>query len=37
VTLAKRRWTIPDEYGFGPSTVVPMWAGQEIGWQVVDA
>ncbi len=35
VTLARQPFTIPEEYGFGDAAVVPMWAGQEIGWQVV--
>ncbi|KIY97234.1 hypothetical protein MNEG_10730, partial [Monoraphidium neglectum] len=34
VTLVQRPWIIPEHYGFGSSTVVPMWAGQEIGWDV---
>lgn len=35
LTLVKREWTIPESYGFGASTVVPMWAGETLGWQVV--
>jgi dihydroorotase len=34
VTLERRAWTIPEEYSFGPAAVVPMWAGQELAWQV---
>lgn len=34
VTLVKRDWTIPDNYGFGGSVVVPMWAGETLSWQV---
>ena len=36
VTLVKRPFAIPSEYAFGGggATVVPMWAGQEIAWQV---
>lgn len=34
VTLVRRPSTIPEEYGFGPSVVVPMWAGQELAWSV---
>ena len=32
VTLEKRRWVVPQKYG----TVVPLLAGQELLWQVVD-
>eukprot|EP00798_Chlamydomonas_sp_ICE-L_P003065 gene3065-13084_t len=35
MTLAKRPLKIPDSYVFGDATVVPMWAGQEVQWQVV--
>jgi dihydroorotase len=34
MTLVKQRWTIPDSYGFGSSTVVPMWAGRTLSWAV---
>jgi len=34
VTLMKQPWTIPESYTFGSSTVVPMWAGETIRWQV---
>ena len=34
VTLVREETPIPEEYGFGASTVVPMWAGQTIGWRV---
>lgn len=35
VTLVRQPLTIPEEYTFGTAVVVPMWAGQEIGWTVV--
>jgi dihydroorotase len=35
LTLVKEPWTIPDSYTFGSSTVVPMWAGETISWQVI--
>jgi dihydroorotase len=35
VTLAKAPALIPEEYEFGGARVVPMWAGQELAWQVV--
>eukprot|EP00775_Hariotina_reticulata_P006238 gene6238-6475_t len=34
MTLVKQQWTIPDSYGFGSSTVVPMWAGETLNWAV---
>jgi len=34
VTLRREPWTIPESYEFGDSRVIPMWAGQEIGWRV---
>lgn len=39
VTLVREEEAIPEEYTFGGSSVVPMWAGQTLGWRVqsVDA
>jgi dihydroorotase len=34
LTLERRPFVIPDEYGLGDASVVPMWAGQEIPWSV---
>lgn len=34
VKLVKEQWTIPENYTFGDSIVVPMWAGQTIDWRV---
>lgn len=34
VTLVKQPWTIPEQFGFGSSHVVPMWAGETLGWAV---
>jgi dihydroorotase len=34
ITLVKREWTIPDSYTFASASVVPMWAGETLGWQV---
>jgi len=31
-TLIRKSWRVPNEYGFGPSTVVPMWAGETLNW-----
>ncbi len=27
-------WTVPATYDFGDSAVVPLWAGQELQWQL---
>jgi dihydroorotase len=37
VTLRRQPWTVPASYEFGGSEVVPMWAGQECPWTVIDA
>ncbi|KAF5831142.1 dihydroorotase [Dunaliella salina] len=34
VTLVKQPLLVPDHYSFGEGVVVPMWAGEEISWQV---
>jgi dihydroorotase len=34
VKLAKSRWKVPAEYPFGAETVVPLRAGQTIGWRL---
>jgi dihydroorotase len=34
VTLERVEWEVPAEYPFGKSTVVPMRAGQKIGWRL---
>ncbi len=36
VTLRRQPWTVPASYAFGDSEVVPMWAGQECPWTVVE-
>jgi dihydroorotase len=36
LTLTRRSWAIPESYGFGGSSVVPMWAGNTIHWQVAE-
>lgn len=35
ITLMKRTWVVPNEYKFGPTTVVPMLAGKSLDWAVV--
>lgn len=35
ITLAKRPWTVPEEYSFGSGTVVPMFAGRVLDWAVI--
>jgi dihydroorotase len=34
VTLERVEWRVPDEYPFGAETVVPLRAGQTIGWRM---
>jgi dihydroorotase len=34
VKLLKSEWEVPAEYPFGAETVVPMRAGQTIGWRL---
>jgi dihydroorotase len=34
VTLEKVEWQVPEEYPFGSETVVPLRAGQAIGWRL---
>ena len=34
VTLEKVEWRVPEEYPFGAETVVPLRAGQAIGWRL---
>ena len=38
ITLERREWTVPDSYPFGSSssTVVPLRAGQNIQWSIVE-
>lgn len=34
ITLTKKPWRIPDELPFPESGLVPLWAGEEITWQM---
>jgi len=34
ITLVKEEWSVPEAYGLGDSTVVPMGAGLPIAWKV---
>jgi dihydroorotase len=34
VTLKKEEWVVPGEYPFGTETVVPLRAGQKVGWRI---
>ncbi|MBB5191872.1 dihydroorotase [Silvimonas terrae] len=36
VTLTRTPWTVPAEYPFGGHTVVPLRAGEEVQWTLVD-
>ncbi|MGG6265829.1 dihydroorotase [Leptolyngbya sp. AN03gr2] len=35
ITLTKTTWRVPDEIPFTEAGLVPLWAGQEITWQMV--
>lgn len=37
ITLVKQPWTAPASYPFGDDQVVPLRAGEPIGWRLVDA
>ncbi|MDD2759532.1 MAG: dihydroorotase [Methylomonas sp.] len=37
LTLEKRPWTVPAEYGSGDSAVTPLLAGEQLQWQVIDS
>jgi dihydroorotase len=34
VTLTRERWTVPDAYPFGEHALVPLRAGEVVGWRV---
>jgi dihydroorotase len=34
VTLRREAWTVPESYGFGTGTVVPLRAGGALGWRL---
>jgi dihydroorotase len=36
ITLRRRDWTVPAELAFGPSTLVPLAAGETLPWQLAD-
>ncbi|GIL74406.1 hypothetical protein Vretimale_2052 [Volvox reticuliferus] len=36
VTLVRRPQRVPDSYVFGDSEVVPMWAGEDVPWSVLN-
>jgi dihydroorotase len=35
ITLRKDAWTMPGAFAFGGETIVPLRAGENIGWRVV--
>ena len=37
VTLVREAWTVPDELPFGDGTIVPLRAGQQVRWRIVDS
>ena len=36
ITLRKETWSVPGELKFGPATVVPLRAGEAVGWRVAE-
>ena len=36
ITLQKKEWTVPDSYTFDKENLIPLRAGETIGWQVVN-
>jgi len=37
LSLARRQWAVPKEFAFGNDVVVPLRAGGELNWQLVDS
>ncbi len=37
VTLVRQPQRVPESYVFGDSQVVPMWAGEDVPWSVLEA
>ena len=35
VTLEKKSWQMPDYYQFGSDEVIPLRAGEAVGWQLI--
>jgi dihydroorotase len=36
ITLVKESWTVPEELPLGDHVVVPMRAGEQVTWKIVD-
>ena len=36
LTLRRQPWAVPESYEFGEGRVVPMWAGLQCPWTVVE-
>ena len=35
ITLAREAWDVPADYSFGGEALVPLRAGERVGWRVV--
>jgi dihydroorotase len=35
ITLEKQPWTVPESYPFGNETIIPLRAGEQVGWRLV--
>ena len=36
ITLVREAWQVPEQYRFGDETVVPLRAGEKIGWRLIE-
>jgi dihydroorotase len=36
ITLERKSWTVPATFPFGGGKIVPMWAGEPLGWKLRD-
>ena len=36
IRLVREAWRVPDSYTFGGGRLVPLRAGEEVGWRLVD-
>lgn len=36
ITLIQKPWRVPEELAFGDETLVPLWAGETLQWQLVE-
>lgn len=34
ITLVRQKFQVPEEFDFGETVVVPMWAGRQLDWSI---